>query len=178
MPALAWLNASLGKVYCGGGHSDRSGDSAIHVADLAGKSTFEIPWGREPIDAVALAGKNRLLVANEVSTVHAGKYPDAVVTLVSVDDRKKHWNLTIRDLKPGRDPILLSVPEEQWALLQTGRLLKRISLVDGSLIQTTGKQLEEYITAAWISSRRLLCLTRRPNRDDAGTVEFYKIEPG
>jgi hypothetical protein len=166
-----------GRVYCGGGYSDRSGDSAIHIADLSSNTAVEIPWGREPVDSIALAGNYRVLVANEVSTVHAGRYPNAVVTLVSLDDRKKHWSITIGDLKPGRDPILLSVPEEQWALLQTGRLLKRISLADGSLIQTASKQIEEYITAEWLASQRHLCLTRRPGGEGAGTVEFYRIEP-
>jgi hypothetical protein len=169
-----------GRVYCGGGYSDRSGDSAIHVADLSSNTTFDVPWGREPVDNIALAGDNCVIAANAIDSTYAARYPDAVVTLVSVADGRRRWSLTIRDLKPYHAPLLLSVPEQQWALVQTGRLLKRISLVDGSTIQTAPKQVDEYITAAWIPAESFLCLwrvTRRPGLEyDGGTVEFYKIE--
>jgi hypothetical protein len=164
-----------GKVYCGGGYSDRSGDSALHVADLNSGTTFDVSWGREPINVIELAGDDHLLIANIVSEIQAGRYPNAIITLFSLGDRKKKWTIEIRDLKPWHKPVLLSAPNDRWALIQTGKLLKRISLRDGSVIQTFSKQPQEVIEANWLPSKKIMCLARQLARDTGGALELYKM---
>lgn len=165
-----------GRVYSGGGHPDRSGASAVHIGDLTTGATFDIPWGREPCDVIELAGEDRLLVATEVHEMHVGQHPDAHVTLLATYDQSRIWTMRISDLKPGRNPILASVPEEQWALIQTGRLLKRVSLRDGSAVQVMEKRPDEHVRAAWVPSCRLLYVARTPGRGAAGTIEAYQVD--
>ncbi|MDD5312213.1 MAG: hypothetical protein PHO26_04175 [Dehalococcoidia bacterium] len=162
-------------VYCGGGHSDRSGKSALHIGDLNSSIFHEIPWGNEPINEIAIAGDDRLLIANNVSEVHIGRYPNAVVTLFSIASQKKEWSLTIGDLKPWRNVILVSVPAEGWALIQTGKFLKRISLKDGKPMNVLPKQMQEVVTANWLSSRNLLYVARCLDQNKPGLLECYRI---
>jgi hypothetical protein len=168
-----------GKVYCGGGFADRSGESALHIADIESGNMSEIPYGREPIDQIALAGPGRLLLANIVNEIHAGRYPNAVVTLFSISDRKKIWSLEIKDLKPWREPVLLSVPEEGWALIQTGKLLKQISLEDGKTLRVLPKQTQEFVEARWLESKKILYISRNPERGyrkrAPGLIECYRV---
>jgi hypothetical protein len=165
-----------GKIYCGGGYSDRSGTSALWVADLNSGSTFDIPWGQEPIEVIEWAGDNRLLVANKVDETYAARYPNVIVTLFSVAEWEKKWTIEIADLKPERNPVLLSEPREGWALIQTGKLLKRTSLQDGNAVCIIQKQLPELIGAEWLPSKRLMYLSRNPDRDSAGMLECYRME--
>ena len=167
-----------GKVYCGGGFADRSGKSALHIADLESGCVSEIPYGREPINQIASAGPGRLLLANIVSAIHVVRYPNAVVTLFSISDRNKVWSLEIKDLKPERSPVLLSVPDEGWALIQTGKLFKQISLHDGKTLRVSPKKPEELVEAKWLPSKRLIYISRNPVRGykrGPGTVECYKV---
>jgi hypothetical protein len=168
-----------GKVYCGGGYFDRSGESALHVADLKTGSSTEIPYGRDPINKIALAGPGRLLLANIVDDRSVSKYPNAFVTLFSVPERKKIWDIKISDLKPWRNPLLLSVPDEDWALLQTGTLIKQISLQDGSTLRVLPKTIDENIEARWLALKKILYISRNtimPYRPPSpGTLECYKI---
>lgn len=168
-----------GKVYCGGGFADRSGESALHIADIESGDINEIPYGREPIDQIALAGPGRLLLANIVNEIHAGRYPNAVVTLFSIPDRKKIWSLEIKDLKPWREPVLLSVPEEGWALIQTGKLLKQISLENGKTLRVLPKQTQEFVEARWLESKKIFYISRNPERGyrkrAPGLIECYRV---
>jgi hypothetical protein len=169
-----------GRVYCGGGFADRSGESALHIADLERGIVSEIPYGREPIDQIALAGEGRLLLANIVNEIHAGRHPNAKVTLFSLSDRKKIWNLEIKDLRPWHPPILLSVPEEGWALIQTGNFLKQLSLQDGKTRRILPKKPKEFVEARWLKSKQLLYVARNPElqfrKRAPGVVECYKME--
>ena len=163
------------KIYCGGGYADRSGESALHIADLDSGTASEIPWGKEPIDEIAPAGGGRLLIANIISEVHVGRFPNAVVTMLSAANRKKEWSLTIGDLKPWRSAILVTAPEEGWALIQTGKLLKLIAIQDGKTIRVLPKQSQEFVTAKWLVSKKLLYVARNPDRKAAGMLECYSI---
>ena len=162
-------------VYCGSGHADRSGESALFIADLKTGATSKIPWGREPIDEIALAGNGRLLLANDISEVHMGRYPNAVVALVSLAGGKKEWSLTIGDLKPRCKVILASAPEENWALIQTGAMLKLIALQNGATIRVLPKQPQEILSANWLPSKKLLYITRNPGSKKPGSLECYTV---
>ena len=164
-----------GKVYCGDGFSDRSGASSLHIGDLTGGEPSEINWGKEPIDQIALAGTDRLLIANIVSETYAGRYPDAVVALLSVASQNKEWTLTIADLAPGRTAILASAPEEGWALIQTGALLKVVALRDGHTIRVLPKQRQEVIAAQWLAAKKRWYIARNPFPGKTGTLECYSM---
>jgi len=168
-----------GKVYCGGGYFDRSGESMLHIADMQTGSVTEIPYGTEPIDQIALAGPDRLLLANIVDERSAARYPNAAVTLFSVPEAKKAWSLEISDLKPWRRPLLLSVPEEGWALIQTGTLIKQISLRDGKTLRVIPNRAQDHVEARWLPSKRLLYVARNsvgPYRQRGpGTLECYRV---
>ena len=163
------------KVYCGDGFHDRSGESALHIADRNSGVNSEIPWGREPIDEITLAGNDRLLIANHTLESQMGRYPNAVVTLLSVTSQKKEWSLTIGDLKPFRSVVLASAPEEGWALIQTGSLLKLIALQDSNTIRVLPKQPQEFVAARWLSTRKLLYIARNPDHKKPGVLECYSI---
>ncbi len=167
-----------GKVYCGGGYPDRSGESALHIADIQSGIVTEIPYGTEPIDQIALAGTGRLLLANIVDERYVGRYPNAKVTLFSLPEQRKIWSLEIRDLKPWRNPVLVSVPGEDWALIQTWTLLKKISLQDGKNRGVIPNRTQDYVEARWLASKRLLYITRNPvgtnGQRGPGVVECYK----
>jgi len=168
-----------GKVYCGGGYFDRSGESMLHIADMQTGSVKEIPYGTEPIDQIALAGSDRLLLANIVDERSAARYPNATVTLFSVPEAEKVWSLEVSDLKPWRRPLLLSVPEEDWALIQTGTLLKQISLQDRKTLRVVPNRSQDHVEARWLPSKRLLYVARNsmgPYRQRGpGTLECYRI---
>lgn len=165
-----------GWVYCGGGYADRSGESALRAANLSSGQVFEVPWGKEPIDEIALAGEDELLLANEVSKFHVGRYPIAVVTLFSVARRRKRWSLEISDLKPYHNPIPLSVPDEGWALIQTGRMCKRIRLADGQATHALPKEPAQVLRARWLASQRLLYVARNADFGKAGLLECYRLD--
>jgi hypothetical protein len=170
---------SAGKVYCGGGYYDRSGESALHLADIQSGSSTKIPYGTEPINQIALAGPGRLLLANTVDDRSVARYPNATVTLFSVTEQRKIWNIEINDLKPWRNPLLLSVPDEKWMLIQTGTLIKQISLHDGKTLRVLPKTANEHIEARWLASKKLLYISRNPvvpyRPHGLGTLECYKI---
>ncbi len=165
-------------VYCGGGYGDRSGTSALHIGDLSTGESFEIPWGSEPIDQIEPAGPGHVLTANKIYETNMGRYPNAIVTMVSIGDRKKIWTTQISDIKPYRKPILISVPDEAWAILQTGSWFKRISLEDGNATQVIRKSPSDYAEAIWLPSKRLLYIAHNPDRNKPGVLECYKIEEG
>ncbi|MBZ0275443.1 MAG: hypothetical protein K8I60_04835, partial [Anaerolineae bacterium] len=160
-------------VYCGGGYSDRSGTSALHIGDTVTGESFEIPWGNEPIDQIEPAGADHVLTANRVTETNMGRYPNATVTMVSTQGRKKLWTTEITDIKPYRRPILISVPEEGWAILETGHWLKRISVKDGKATHVIQKSPSDYSEAVWLPSKRLLYVAHTPDRNKPGTLEGY-----
>jgi len=167
-----------GKVYCGGGYPDRSGESALHIADIQSGTVTEIPYGTEPIDQIALAGPGRLLLASIVDERYVGRYPNATVTLFSLPEQRKIWSLEISDLKPWRDPILVSVPSEDWALIQTGSLLKKISLQDGKNLGVIPNRTQDYVEARCLTSRKAVYITRNPvgayRQRGLGMIECYR----
>lgn len=163
------------KVYCGGGYPDRSDESNLYVADLRRDETSKIPWGNEPINEIALAGKERLLIANTIDAAYNALYPNATLTLFSVSSRKAEWSLAVSGLKPGRSVILETAPKEGWTLIQTGSLLKLINLEDGHVTQVLPKQSQEIVTAQWLASKSLLYIARKPSHDRSGMLECYSV---
>jgi hypothetical protein len=161
------------RIYAGGGYSDRSGPSALRIGDLKRGLVSEMPWGREPIDEIALAGPGRLLLANIIIPSLGRTYTDVVVTLLSLASQKKEWTLTINDLAPVRSPILAAVPEHGWALIASGALLKMIALQDGHTLRALPKQRDEVIAARWLPTRKRLYVARNRNRDQPGQLECY-----
>jgi hypothetical protein len=163
------------KIFCGGGYSDRSGESALHLGDLTSGETTSIPWGNEPIDEILPGSDERVLIANTVSEVHAGRYPNAVVTMFSVANRQKEWTITVGDIKPWRSVLLACAPRDGWALINTGSMLKLVGLEDGSIQNVIPKPTPDYVTAKYLGSKRLLYIARNPERDKPGALECYKI---
>lgn len=166
------------RLYCGGGCYDWSGPSALHIGDIKGGETSVVPWGREPIDQIALAGNDRLLLASCPVPTLGPSHPPGV-TLLSMASWTKEWKQTIDDLAPLRNVILTVVPEEGWALIESGALLKVVALKDGRTLRTLRKQHSEYIVARWLSSRKLLYIAsnrdRTPDWEKPGVLECYSM---
>lgn len=165
-----------GKIYSGGGYGDRSGDSFFHVADLKSGATTDISWGRDPVSQIELAGEGEVLIATTVDQAYAAKNPNAIVSLFSLGGKKKKWTIEINDLKPYVRPVLASAPKEGWALLQTGRSLKQISLKDGKTLKTIAKQPQEIAGATWLPTKKMMGVTRIPAANSLGTLEWFKME--
>ena len=169
---------SSGTVYCGGGHSDRSGESSLHVGDLATGDTTSIPWGSDPIDDILDAGNGRVLIGTRFDDTYP-EFGNAVVTLFSVRQRKKLWELSVDGLTHAREnPLLAAAPEENWALLRYGDDLRQVSLEDGSTMRTFPKPSSDsdFIEARWLKSRRLLLISGVPYDSGFGTLDFYWLE--
>ena len=169
----------IGKIYCGGGYDDRSGESALRIYDFQTGRPSEIPYGREPIEQIALAGSGQVLLANAFYD-SPPRYPYATVSLFSVTQQKNIWDIKIEDSQNGIKPIVLSVPKEKWALIQTGTLIKRIYLENGKTLETLPKTATENIGGYWLASKRILYISRNlaiPHKPrGAGTIECYKID--
>lgn len=169
------FDAVARRIYCGGGYSDRSGASSIGVYDMASGQASQIDWGVEPVDELELAGEGRILVGTTVNEVQMARYPNASVTLVRTDTQAKEWSLTIDDAKPWRPVLLASAPEAGWVLVQTGAVLKFVSLEDGSTIKALPKERDEFVSACWLPGKQLVYLGRNPDRGQPGTLECYDM---
>ncbi|MFO8068665.1 MAG: tetratricopeptide repeat protein [Alkalibacterium sp.] len=167
---------SAGKVYFGGGFSDRSGEASLQIVDLDSCASSEMPWSRDPIDVIEPVGDDKLLLGNMVAESTAFQYPKSNVSLFRITDRKKEWNIEFSDLPSYHSPVLLSVPENGWTLLQSGRLLKRVSLDNGEVLEEFPKEKNEFVQARWLASKRMLCVSRNRSKSAGGTLELYKIE--
>lgn len=165
----------VGNAYFGGGFSDRSGPSSLQVVKLDSGESRSISWGLEPIDVIEPLGDDKLLLGNMVNSTNATLYPDSHVSLFSVSQSKKEWTINLTDIAPFHSPISLTVPEEGWALLQSGRLLKQVSLDNGEVLAEFPKEKDEFVQARWLRSHRILCISRNRSKDDPGTLELYKI---
>ena len=165
-----------GKVYFGGGFYDRSGEANLQVVDVRSSESFKIPWGREPIDVIEPVGEGKLLLGNIVDERNAFQYSKSHVSLLRVSDQKRLWGIDLKDLAPHNSPILLSVPEEGWALLQSGRQLIRVSLDNGEILEQFPKEKPEFIQAQWLSSHRILCVSRNRGKDAPGKLDIYKCD--
>lgn len=167
---------SAGKVYFGGGFSDRSGEATLQVVDLYSGESSEIPWGREPIDVIEPLGDDKLLLGSMVAEATAFQYSKSQVTLFRVNERKREWSIEFTDLPPYHSSVLLSVPEDGWTLLQSGRLLKRVSLDNGEVLEEFPKEKNEFVQAQWLGAQRMLYISRNRSKSTDGTLELYKIE--
>jgi uncharacterized protein (DUF983 family) len=164
-----------GKVYSGGGYGDRSGESKFRVADLKSGTTSNISWGKDPVDQIELAGEGELLIASIVYQVHAARYPNALLSLFSLSEKKKKWMKEINDLKAYVKPILFSAPKEGWALIQTGRTLEQVSFKDGKTMKIITKELPEIVTGTWVPAKKMIAITRIPGANALGILEWYKL---
>ena len=161
-------------VYAGGGFYDRSGASFLNSADLSSGLTSQIPWGREPVHEIALAGPGRLLLGSHVIPTMGRSYP-AQVSLFSLAGQEKVWSETLSGLAPVRKTILASVPEEGWAVIETGVLLKVIALEDARVLRILAKGRDEVVTARWLARKKLLYLARNTNADQPGVLECFRM---
>jgi hypothetical protein len=164
-----------GKACCGGGYGDFSGDSALQIGDLNTWESYSIPWGRIPIQQIQLAGNDDILTANQVAGFSHGAGRFAFVSLFSLSDKRTRWAVKLDALAQWRSPLLLSSPEERWALVTTGLSIRRISLPAGKSMQMIPTQPEEFVEAMWLPSKRLLCIPRNPNERIRGRLELYSI---
>jgi len=166
---------SSGKVYCGGGNSDFSGDSALQIGDLNTGAFNSISWGKVPIHQIEPAGNKDILTANLAagSRQNTGRF--AFISYFSLTDESKRWAVCLDNLAEWRNPLLTSSPEEGWALVTTGSFIRRISLPTGKSIEMIPALPEEFVEARWLSSVRLLCIARNPNEWSPGKLEWYKI---
>lgn len=165
-----------GKVYFGGGFYDRSGPSSLEVFELNSGKSHSISLGREPIDVITPLGDDKLLFGNMVDERNAFQYSKSHVSLLRVSEQKKLWSIELTDIAPHHSPILLSVPEEGWALLESGRLLKRVSLDNGEILEVFPKEKPEFIQAQWLGSYRMLCVSRNRSKDEPGKLDIYRID--
>jgi hypothetical protein len=165
------------QVYCGGGHYDRSGASALNIANLETNVTSAIPWGFDPVYQIASAGKDCLLIAS-CSGGSMSRRDSAVVTLFSLVENKKVWSFEVNDLPQGPNiyrVLLTSAPEEGWAFIQTGNALKVIALEDGKVIRRLPKEPQVWTWAKWLASRKLLYLGGNPYMERPGLLECFRI---
>jgi hypothetical protein len=160
--------------FSGSGYGDRSGESSLHIANLASGQISEIPWENEPIDEIVSAGKDHMLLANIVDMVYIGRFPNCTVTMLNLVNQKKEWSIIIRDSKPYHEIIHTVEAEDGWALIQSGSAVKFVSLENGRVLRYIPKKLQEFTTAMLIKSKRLLYLTRKPSVDEPGTLECYQ----
>jgi outer membrane protein assembly factor BamB len=173
-----------GIVYAGGGFEDRSAASELGVVDLINGITFAIPWGRVPIQNMKLAGDGHLLTGNVLSV--PSRFPDVAVTHYSVQNRERLWTIKIVDPQNHGEPVLLAVPKENWALIQTARVLKRVCIEDGKDIGVViNRSALEKVEAQWLAAKRILCITRCPGsylspgskvREAHGSLEVHRVE--
>jgi hypothetical protein len=160
--------------FSGSGYGDRSGESSLHIANLASGQVSEIPWGNEPIDEIFSVGKNHVLLANIVDMVNIGRFPNCMVTMLNLADQKKEWSIVIRDSKPYHEIVQAVEPEDGWALIQSGSAVKFVSLENGETLRYITKKPQEFTSAMFNQSKRLLYLTRKPGMDVPGTLECYQ----
>lgn len=103
----------------------------------------------------------------------------ATVVLFDWKSEKRVWQIDIPNIYISRvyseDPVLLSNPEEGWALIQTGSFIKQILIKTGEVINTIPKQVNEIIEAVWIPSARSIYIARRLDTEKDGTVEHYQM---
>jgi hypothetical protein len=165
-----------GKIYTGGGHGDRSGESFFHILDTKSGATQDVPWGKDPVDQIALAGKDEVLIGTSISEMNISKYPNALVTCYEIATKKTKWKAEIGDLRAWTKPVLFSAPEEGWALIQTGRYIKQVSLQDGKPMRTIAKQPGEILHSARLGAKRMFGIGRIPSLNANGTLEWYKAE--
>jgi len=161
------------KVYCGGGIYDRSEGGSLNIADLRSGKKKSIHWGYDPVSQIAPAGNGRLLI----SSCHGYTF-NAKITLFSIAKEIKDWSVIIDDLPTGpylHYPLLISAPEEGWALIKTGKSLKVISLEDGNTIGLLKRKFQFLIWAKWLASRELLYLASIPYEGEPGFMECYRI---
>ena len=164
-------------IYCGGGFGDRSGPSSLHIVDPDSRTDSRIAWGIEPVSEIYSAGNDRLLIASRGhgNPAMGVSYP-AKLSLFSVTDGEKEWNITIDDLQPYQKVILATMPEEGLALIQTGKLLKLITIGNCNIIAALPKKENEFAIAKWLPSKRYLYIARTPGRREPGIMECYRIE--
>jgi len=166
----------VGNVYFGGGFHDRSGPSSLQIVELDSGKSKNISWSLEPIDVIKPSGNDKLLLGNMVTDSTATRYPRSQVTLFHTSQMKREWTLEFTDILPYYEPILLSVPEQDWALLQSGQQLMQVSLNSGKVLVQFPKEKSEFVQACWLNSHRILCISRNCSKADPGQLELYKIE--
>jgi hypothetical protein len=165
----------MGKIFSGGGFPDRSGESMFHVLNLKDGTTQDIPWGKEPVDQIELAGEGEVLIGTGVNGMYVSKFPNATVTLYSLKEGQQKWTIQVSDLTGWSDPLMLSTPKDGWALIRTGKLIKQIALKDGKTMRILPKEPQEIVSATWLASRKTLCLTRMPGLNLVGALEWYRM---
>lgn len=171
------INAS-GDVFCGGGFRDRSGSSTMtHFSPRDGRVRSHAR-GRMPVDAIDVAGADRLLVSTRAGCGEPGR-----VSLHALPDLDEVWGMEVSATTLGL-PVLLAIPEEGWALLQGPGALRAIQCATGRTIWTLPRPAQTSAHAAWVAPSRSLALASlpRPRADlteevPAGTLQLLPVEP-
>jgi len=164
-----------GKVYFGKRGDDRSEETSLQIFDLESRESYEIKYDGNRIDFIEPVGSNKLLIGGMIFEAKAvSKW---LVSLFCITERKKKWSIEVNYSRVFPYPVLLTAPEDGWALLQSEKLLKWVLLDKGEVLEELPKGENENLGARWLGSQRMLCLSRnRFLREAAGTLELYKIE--
>jgi hypothetical protein len=165
------------KVYCGGGFHDRSEGGSLNIFDIMSGKKKSIQWGYDPVSQIMPAGRGRLLISSSCGGTLRAIFT-AKITLFSIAKEIKEWSIIIDDLPWGsyiHYPLLISAPEEGWALIKTGKSLKVISLEDGNTIGLLKRKFQFLLWAKWLASRELLYLASIPHEGEPGFMECYRI---
>ncbi len=166
---------NAGKVFCGGGFEDFSAPSMLYSNGMVNREVEAFPWGFIPVHQIEPAGNDDLLIANMAADNRETTGRWAFLSHFNVSDRRSEWAVRLESLARWQPPILLSVPEEKWALINAGTTIDRISLPDGKLMESIlGDPLESF-EARWLHGSRILCLARARAGGDPGWLEFYEI---
>ena len=161
-----------GMVSVGGGYSDRSGDSYLFLTELNSGETTKIPWHNIPIDIIMPAGNKNLMVATHSSS----SYADAWVSLFSISNNETIWSKKFTGIAPFYDPLLITVPDQGWAVIRDEKFLRRIAIMDGSDLERIPTKYEESLKATWASTRSTLYLERMKSRHDGPyIIECYQV---
>jgi hypothetical protein len=163
------------KIYCGEGYHDRSGSGNLNILNLDTGETSSVNWGVDPVSQIAPAGKGDLIITSCCGGTFDKSF-NAHVSRYAVEQKSKVWSFSIDDLPWGQFihyPLLLSVPEEGWALIQTGHAIKMIDLKDGKTISQLPQEFKHWVDAKWLASKRLLYLSSASLK--SGTMECFKL---
>lgn len=169
-----------GRIYCGSGYSDMSGEAYLHIVDLKTKQAKSVLLGREPIHRIDLAGDGQLLASSIVERSRYRNRDHAWIAALDVSGQECHilWERRIEGLAWGRVPVILTEPEEGWGLLQTRHQLQLIGLASGDALGELGKHVDEVCLGAWAPSRRMAYIARFPDWAEQGTLHSVEIQEG
>ena len=168
---------SKGRIYCGGGYGDMSGESYLHMIDPYTGRNRSIMLGREPIHRLHIAGDDTVISSSIVEASEFRNRHHAYVAALDVSENKSRilWDRRIEGLQWGRIPVILTVPDEDWGVLQTPDKLLLISLSGGEVLSEMGKEPSEVILGAWASTARKIYLARFPDWESQGSLSTIGV---